>query len=614
MEKFYAAVSGTKGCVARKLAVLAGTLLFMTIGAGNSLAQCISCTISINSTNANAGFVLVGGETVTIGSGVSYTGGLSVRGNNVTIINNGTIAGNAGLTVNNGLTGTLIHNLGAVPSQNIELNSPVTINNGSRDGGTTVLAGATWSGYVGNDFKAPITVNNYASWTAQIQDLPGGTITNKRNATWTPDLTNAGNLTVVNEGRWSGHLQTSGNAAVFTITNTSTGNWAQESTFNSAAPITVNNQGQWPAQINYNGALTVNHTSGTWTAILAGTGSLVVNNGATWAKGIIFPTPGPNAFNNPAGSTATLDSYLRMDATITITNGGVMFMTKGMSDLSANSLLTNSRGATFRVTGQFISNGRVDNSGTIAVSGNFTNENSGVFSGPAAPLRGSITAGGYTRNYGIFGATGRLDFCDTDTQPRLGFDMPSGTVGPNTTFCSLRPLPVELTSFTAEVANGKVELRWTTATERSSARFVVERSATGEAFSVVRDVAAQGNATTATAYAATDAAPLVGLSYYRLRQVDLDGSAEYSQVVTVSRKAGNESIGLYPNPATDRLTLDLTALAAAPCEVRLLSLTGQLLRYETLVGGQLQEVSLVGIPAGLYVLKVGSTVHRIEKH
>ncbi|MGY3088067.1 hypothetical protein ACVWYF_001100 [Hymenobacter sp. UYAg731] len=613
MKKSYATLFGVKGPLAHALTVLAGTLIFMVASAEASLAQCSICTISITGANANADYVLVGGETLTITTGVSYTGQLTVRGNNVTIINNGTIAGSARLTVNTGITGTLINNLGAVPSQNITLNSPVIINNGSRDGGTTVVAGASWTGYVGEDFKAAITVNNYALWTAQIQGLPGGTIANKQNATWTPDLTNAGNLTVVNEGRWSGHLQTNGKAATFTITNTGTGNWSEEPTFTSTAPITVNNQGQWTAQINYSGPLTVNHTSGTWTAIISGSGSLVVNNSAIWNKGIIYPTPGPNAFNNATGAIANLDSYLRMDATITITNSGAMTLTRGMSDLSTGSLLTNNRGATFRVTGQFINYGRVDNSGIIAVSDNFTNNSSGVISGPAAPLRGSITAGGYTRNYGIFGVTGRLDFCDTDTQPKAGFDVPSGTVGANTTFCSLRPLPVELTSFTADAVKGAVQLRWNTATEHNSAKFVVERSATGAEFAAVRDVAAQGNSTTATTYAATDAAPLAGLSYYRLRQVDLDGSAEYSPVVTVSRKAGYESIGLYPNPATDRLTLDLTAVAAAPCEVRLFSLTGQLLRHETLAGGQLQEVSLTGIPAGLYVLKVGSTVQRIEK-
>lgn len=64
---------------------------------------------------------------------------------------------------------------------------------------------------------------------------------------------------------------------------------------------------------------------------------------------------------------------------------------------------------------------------------------------------------------------------------------------------------------------------------------------------------------------------MAGLSYYRLRQVDLDGSVEYSPVVTVNLKAGYALISCYSNPATDRLTLDLTAVGgrappSAPAE------------------------------------------------
>lgn len=291
-----------------------------------------------------------------------------------------------------------------------------------------------------------------------------------------------------------------------------------------------------------------------------------------------------------------------------ITNSGAM--TGGLGDITANSFLTNNRGGTFRVTGQLVNSGTVSNAGAVATTDNFINASSGKMTGPASPFRSSFTTAGYSSNAGAFGMMGRLDFCDSGNVS--GFDSQSGSVGPRTTFCSSRPLPVELTAFTAEAVNDKVQLRWNTATERNSAKSAVERTDTGEAFSCVREVAAQGNSTAATAYAATDAAPMAGLSYYRLRQVDLDGSVEYSPVVTMNLKAGYAPISCYPNPATDRLTLDLTAVVATPCEVRLLSLTSRQLRHETLAGGQLQEVSLVGIPTGFYVLKVGSAVQRRE--
>ena len=109
-----------------------------------------------------------------------------------------------------------------------------------------------------------------------------------------------------------------------------------------------------------------------------------------------------------------------------------------------------------------------------------------------------------------------------------------------------------------------------------------------------------------------------GTSYYRLRQVDRDGAVAYSPVARVHVVPGPLPIVAYPNPATDRLTLDLTAIPAAePCAVRVLTLAGQVMRSETLAGGRVQEMPLAGLPAGLYLLQVrtaqGSTVQRLEK-
>ncbi|GAB3876852.1 hypothetical protein GCM10028824_35430 [Hymenobacter segetis] len=538
----------------------AGILLLAIAGtAGQAQAQ----TYDVGNSTKKSDFNLKAGESISIRFNVKYEGTITIEGNNATIVNNGgDITGT--VLVKSGVLGTVITNLGDVTSQNITLNAPVTINNGS-----ATVTNATWTGYVDNRFAASgIVINNYANWGSQINGLPSGTINN--NGTWT---------------------------AYFTPTGTTV----------------INNRGNWTASdLNYSGSLTINHFSGSWTTNLNPGTALAINNSATWTRGFNFPSTGPNSFVNNAGATATLDRALGMGSNTTITNSGAMTLTQGMGDISANSLLTNSRGATFRVTGQLVNYGTVSNAGVVSTTANFANMSGGSMTGPAAPYRGSFTTSGYSSNAGAFGMVGRLDFCDSGNA--IGFDSQTGSVGPSTSFCSLRPLPVELTAFTAEAVKGTVQLRWNTATERNSAWFVVERSATGKEFSTVREVAAQGNSTTATDYATTDAAPLAGLSYYRLRQVDLDGSAEYSPVVTVGRKASYESLNFYPNPATDRLTLDLTAATATPCEMRLLSLTtGQLLRHDTLVGGQLQEISLAGIPAGLYVLKVGSAVQRIEK-
>lgn len=569
-------------------------LLFFSACVSPARAQCTTCTYTVTNPGKSDTYTLVGGETITIASNVNFEGVIDVQGNNVTVINQGNITKGGGiivrgnnvtirnegelrdgtqgngsggfLTLMSGATGTVLHNLGLVASQNVRLYAPAVINNGN---GTD--ARHVWSGYVGSNFTAPVTINNYAVWSGQIDGLPSSTINNFATGTWSAYLTLTGSTVINNRGTWNA------------------------------------------SSVNYAGRLALTHSSGTWTASLNPGGSLAITNSGTWTKGFNFPSTGPNSFVNTG--TATFDSYLGLGSATTIINSGTMTMSQGMSDISANSSLTNQRGATFRIVGQLVNYGTVSNASIVASTGNFSNHSGATMTGPEAPLRGSFTANGYAMNAGAFGLVGRLDFCNGGNS---GFNSQTGSVGAsNTTFCSLRPLPVELVSFTAEVVKGQVQLRWATASERNSAVFVVERSAQGESYAAVRELSAQGNSTTATVYAVDDAQPLPGTSYYRLRQVDRDGAVAFSPVVKVSIAAGMQPVLAYPNPATDRLTLDLTAALAEPCAVRVLTLAGQVVRTETVVGGRVQEMPLAGLPAGLYMLQVrtsqGSTVQRIEK-
>jgi hypothetical protein len=572
-------------------------------------------------------FNLAANDVLTVNVNVNFEGVINVNGRNVTITLNGdaidgsviavngvagTVITNRGafkgtLTVASGATGTVINNLGTVPSQLVYLNAPTTINNGS-----ATAAGASWTGNVGARFAAAPTINNFASWTAPLQPLPGGTISNKSGASWSGYLSVSAPLTITNEGAWSAQIQTAGSGApAFTFTNS--GTWAGGVTA-TGITTSVTNSGIWNSQIDYSGALAIVHTAGTWSGLPnGGNGSLRITNSATWTKGFNFPGTGPNSFVNTG--TVNFDTYLGMGLATTITNGGTMTMSNGMGNIGANSSFVNQRGAILRVVGQLVNSGTVSNAGTVAITGDFRNESGASMTGPAAPLRGSFTASGYSVNVGSFGTSGRLDFCDAGNA--TGFDSQSGTVGGTTTFCSQRPLPVELAAFSAEAVKGRVLVRWSTASEQNSAAFVIERSAEGSYFEAVREVSAQGNSATVTAYAAADAKPLAGVSYYRLRQVDRDGAVAYSPVAKVSFAPDVLPVLAYPNPATNHLTLDLSVAPAVPCTVRLTNLTGQVVLTTTLTGGQARELPLAGVPAGLYLLHVrtaaGSTVQRIEK-
>ena len=116
-------------------------------------------------------------------------------------------------------------------------------------------------------------------------------------------------------------------------------------------------------------------------------------------------------------------------------------------------------------------------------------------------------------------------------------------------------LPVELAGFEATVDGGTVRLTWQTASETGNARFEVQRRADAKrgdgAWTAVGSVEGSGTTTEAQRYQFADE----DLPYeanqldYRLRQIDLDGSTQFSKTVTVERSVGEvELLGTYPNP------------------------------------------------------------------
>jgi hypothetical protein len=152
------------------------------------------------------------------------------------------------------------------------------------------------------------------------------------------------------------------------------------------------------------------------------------------------------------------------------------------------------------------------------------------------------------------------------------------------------PLPVELVQFTAVRQASAVRVAWTTASEKNSAYFVVQRSADGQAFAEVAHVAAQGNSANRRDYTSLDAAPLAGLSYYRLKQVDRDGTFTYSAAVAVrfESQAVAASLLAYPNPVaatSQRFQLQAVGLPTAGGTVQLFDNVGRLVLRQTVATG-----------------------------
>jgi hypothetical protein len=112
-------------------------------------------------------------------------------------------------------------------------------------------------------------------------------------------------------------------------------------------------------------------------------------------------------------------------------------------------------------------------------------------------------------------------------------------------------LPVELTSFTASVSQTKVKLNWQTATELNNQGFEVQRKLASSDWITIGFKQGQGTTTELTTYFYEDEISEINSNklYYRLKQIDFDGTFTYSEEVEVFTQPLNFSISQnYPNP------------------------------------------------------------------
>ena len=177
-----------------------------------------------------------------------------------------------------------------------------------------------------------------------------------------------------------------------------------------------------------------------------------------------------------------------------------------------------------------------------------------------------------------------------------------------------QPLPVQLVAFTAQRLGPDGLLQWKTASELKNDHFEVESSADGVAFQRLGQVAGAGTSLQPHTYQFTDknlARYAVGQVYYRLRQVDIDGTSTYSPVrpVQVPLEAGL-LVQAYPNPsaAAGEVTLAIHTGQAGAATLWLTNVLGQVVGQQSLsLPAGTSTVPLVGageLAMGVYLLRV----------
>lgn len=172
------------------------------------------------------------------------------------------------------------------------------------------------------------------------------------------------------------------------------------------------------------------------------------------------------------------------------------------------------------------------------------------------------------------------------------------------------PLPVEWISFTGRKINSSIILDWKTETEINNKHFEIERSTNQTAFTRIGIVSASGNTTGSTSYQFIDHYPANGNNFYRIKQVDQDGSFEYSKIIKLSMDA-NALIALYPNPVKGMLKMDLPQ-ANDFHSIELYDATGKLVARKNLDKGSIhEEIDMQHLPGGWYIIQLnGSQIIR----
>jgi hypothetical protein len=169
-------------------------------------------------------------------------------------------------------------------------------------------------------------------------------------------------------------------------------------------------------------------------------------------------------------------------------------------------------------------------------------------------------------------------------------------------------VPLQLLSFTASVNSIKqVSLNWITSNEINSKVFITEKSLDGITFISFDSVAAFNNSST-NHYSINDKILLEKTTYYRLKQIDLNGKYTYSNTIAVNLSNLNiNSVSLYPNPVKNTMNLGITSTANCKVAFMITDVAGRIVLHsnaDLLKGSQNNMLDVSKLSPGNYQITV----------
>lgn len=194
------------------------------------------------------------------------------------------------------------------------------------------------------------------------------------------------------------------------------------------------------------------------------------------------------------------------------------------------------------------------------------------------------------------------------------------TVGGSTSeiaVCLAPPLPVELIYFEGKMIDEhSAELLWSTASETNNDRFHIERSRSANDWTEIGTVFGAGNSSDIINYSFIDhhADLNSGGWYYRLRQVDFDGTYEYSSIIYIENTTGELTFDLYPNPSSDEI--NIRGIDSTLYGIGIADSSGKNVTSHVNISTQstfLNVIDISKLDAGTYILRVGPLAKKFVK-
>ena len=386
-----------------------------------------------------------------------------------------------------------------------------------------------------------------------------------------------------------------------------------------------------------------------------GTGSLTITGGTVNAVGELefLKTTAPYGTVTLSGGTLNVKNlkFAGAGTFIQNENDGISLLTISHDYKNEGGGSFNSTGGTIQFTGsggraadfstgtnQFYNiivdagvDPKFDNSGggIISVAGNFTNNNSSL------DVTNSVFTFNGTGDQQISSASTTADVLSTFGT--LIIDKPSGTaqlltdIGVETTFTpvsgtldqngkqfyvggSSTPFPVELVTFSANISDNGIILNWLTATEVNNYGFEVQRSNNADKWDILGFVEGQGNSNSPKEYIYTDAVvSFAGTYYYRLKQIDNDGTYKYSVKIEVDFNSPNDFKlnQNYPNPFNPSTTISFSLPVSGNVSLKIFNALGE--EITSLVESFLESgvhtfnFNAEGLTSGLYVYQLSTS-------